>query len=117
MVLFILSLVILVIVFFMFLMNMFISKKSMEDREKSSPFECGFDPITHPRLPLSIHFFLLSLIFLMFDVELSILFPFLLGLKNFSNYYIMHMYMYMILIILLLGLYLEWMDNSINWIK
>ena len=45
--------------------------------EKSRPFECGFLGIEGSRSPFRVHFFLVSLIFLVFDIELVILFPYL----------------------------------------
>ncbi|CAH0385705.1 unnamed protein product [Bemisia tabaci] len=46
-----------------------INKKSINAREKFSTFECGIDLITSLRLPFSLHFYFVSIIFLIFDVE------------------------------------------------
>nr|APX40258.1 NADH dehydrogenase subunit 3 [Longitarsus ibericus] len=91
-----------------------ISKKTFYDREKSSPFECGFDPKTSARLPFSLHFFLISIIFLIFDVEITLLLPLILTMKisNMWNYsYIMIIF----ISILLIGLYHEWNQGALNW--
>ena len=49
--------------------------KSGGDKEKGSPFECGFDPSGIRRLPFCIKFFLVRIIFLVFDVEVTLILP------------------------------------------
>nr|AML26509.1 NADH dehydrogenase subunit 3 [Staphylinidae sp. BMNH 1274665] len=91
-----------------------ISKKTFMDREKSSPFECGFDPKSPTRIPFSLQFFLIAVIFLIFDVEITLLVPFILMMKI-SNMKIYLLTLFFFLAILLLGLYHEWTQGALFW--
>nr|YP_009995252.1 NADH dehydrogenase subunit 3 [Ochthebius puncticollis]QNP09642.1 NADH dehydrogenase subunit 3 [Ochthebius puncticollis] len=109
-----LSIITFIIVFIMMLMATMLSKKTFMDREKSSPFECGFDPKTSARLPFSIQFFLIAVIFLIFDVEITLLIPLILTLKITNIFMYSYIAMFFI-IILLIGLYHEWNQGALNW--
>nr|ARH54708.1 NADH dehydrogenase subunit 3 [Romualdius bifoveolatus] len=92
------------------------SKKTFSDREKNSPFECGFDPKNSARMPFSLQFFLIAVIFIIFDVELTLLLPMLYAFKM-SNFYHFFMTITIFICILLLGLYHEWKSGALNWVK
>nr|YP_010564695.1 NADH dehydrogenase subunit 3 [Lordithon arcuatus]UZA61072.1 NADH dehydrogenase subunit 3 [Lordithon arcuatus] len=109
-----LSTVIFLISLIMMLIASLISKKTFMDREKSSPFECGFDPKSSARLPFSLQFFLIAVIFLIFDVEITLLIPLIItmNLNNMMNYTII---IFFFLLILLIGLFHEWNQGALAW--
>nr|AYQ19125.1 NADH dehydrogenase subunit 3 [Erotylinae sp. 4 ACP-2013] len=91
-----------------------ISKKTFSDREKSSPFECGFDPKNSARLPFSLQFFLIAIIFLIFDVEITLLLPMIISFKM-SNSMTYSFTLIFFISVLLLGLYHEWKQGALDW--
>nr|QED57377.1 NADH dehydrogenase subunit 3 [Anthonomus eugenii]QED57380.1 NADH dehydrogenase subunit 3 [Anthonomus eugenii]QED57381.1 NADH dehydrogenase subunit 3 [Anthonomus eugenii]QED57385.1 NADH dehydrogenase subunit 3 [Anthonomus eugenii]QED57388.1 NADH dehydrogenase subunit 3 [Anthonomus eugenii] len=93
-----------------------VSKKTFNDREKNSPFECGFDPKNLARLPFSLQFFLITVIFVIFDVELTLLLPMILVIKI-SNWANFSLTFNLFILVLLLGLFHEQNQGSLNWVK
>nr|WHM51803.1 NADH dehydrogenase subunit 3 [Anacanthotermes sp.] len=92
------------------------AKKGIEDREKSSPFECGFDPKSSARMPFSLRFFLIAVIFLIFDVEIALLLPMTIVMTA-SNLKAWTIISSTFLILLIIGLYHEWNQGSLEWAK
>nr|WGO58035.1 NADH dehydrogenase subunit 3 [Rhabdoblatta ecarinata] len=105
---------IMILVSIIMLLATMLSKKSIEDREKCSPFECGFDPKSSARLPFSLRFFLIAVIFLIFDVEIALLLPMTIIMlsSNMKSWFIISL---IFLIILLIGLFHEWNQGSLEW--
>jgi len=92
--------------------TIFLNKYSHQNFEKRTPFECGFDPHNSARIPFSIRFFILAVLFLVFDIEIALLLPIP------SIQYITFTSKLLLIIfslILLLGLYHEWNEASLEW--
>nr|ABY21228.1 NADH dehydrogenase subunit 3 [Sthenoteuthis oualaniensis] len=98
------------------ILGLTINKRSYMDREKNSPFECGFDPSVHTRAPFSMRFFLLAVIFLIFDVEIILLMPLTMNIMKANTHWPLTSSI-MFLLILLLGLFHEWNQGSLNWMN
>nr|YP_010731048.1 NADH dehydrogenase subunit 3 [Maliattha signifera]WEG24721.1 NADH dehydrogenase subunit 3 [Maliattha signifera] len=107
-------LIVMIISNIMMLLSIILSKKTYMDREKCSPFECGFDPKSSARIPFSLHFFLITVIFLIFDVEIALIFP-IIPLFKLVNFILWTKISLFFILILLIGLYHEWNQNMLNW--
>nr|YP_097083.1 NADH dehydrogenase subunit 3 [Rhyacotriton variegatus]AAU20520.1 NADH dehydrogenase subunit 3 [Rhyacotriton variegatus] len=81
--------------------------------EKLSPYECGFDPLGSARLPFSIRFFLIAILFLLFDLEIALLLPTPWASQNMSVETIS--WSSFILLLLTLGLIYEWTQGGLEW--
>lgn len=95
--------------------SLIISKKLKLNFEKISPFECGFNPIFFKRIPFSIRFFIITIIFLIFDIEIALLIPIILSIKI-SNKLIWIITRILFIIILIIGLIHEWNYGALNWL-
>nr|YP_009442839.1 NADH dehydrogenase subunit 3 [Phaedyma columella]ATP01314.1 NADH dehydrogenase subunit 3 [Phaedyma columella] len=109
-----LSMIIIIIPNIFMMISFILSKKSLLDREKCSPFECGFDPKSLARIPFSLHFFLITVIFLIFDVEIALIFP-LIPTFLMTNFMTWFKISFFFIIMLLIGLYHEWNQHMLNW--
>ena len=80
--------------------------KTIIDKEKASPFECGFDPSGLTRLSFCIKFFMVSVIFLVFDVEIALIIPML-----FSSAMVLTFIGFLIF-----GAIYEWLYGGLDWL-
>nr|AIG23572.1 NADH dehydrogenase subunit 3 [Pseudochirops albertisii] len=84
--------------------------------EKSSPYECGFDPMGSARLPFSMKFFLIAITFLLFDLEIALLLPlpWAIQLPTPKSTLILS---YFLILLLTAGLTYEWIQKGLEWTK
>nr|YP_010184806.1 NADH dehydrogenase subunit 3 [Nipponacmea fuscoviridis]QHE50290.1 NADH dehydrogenase subunit 3 [Nipponacmea fuscoviridis]QVH34243.1 NADH dehydrogenase subunit 3 [Nipponacmea fuscoviridis] len=90
------------------------SARRAKDSQKSTPFECGFDPCGSGRFPFSLQFFLVGIIFLVFDMEIALMYPLAsadMGDLSESSYLSGGVF----LVVVLGGLLHEWKEGSLEW--
>nr|WMN13894.1 NADH dehydrogenase subunit 3 [Psychrolutes paradoxus] len=84
------------------------------DHEKLSPYECGFDPVGSARLPFSLRFFLVAILFLLFDLEIALLLPLPWG-DQLMTPLVTFLWATAVLTLLTLGLIYEWLQGGLEW--
>nr|ADZ14896.1 NADH dehydrogenase subunit 3 [Gallicolumba stairi]ADZ14897.1 NADH dehydrogenase subunit 3 [Gallicolumba stairi]AGC78803.1 NADH dehydrogenase subunit 3 [Gallicolumba stairi] len=98
---------------FLTALNFWLSQMS-PDSEKLSPYECGFDPLGSARLPFSIRFFLVAILFLLFDLEIALLLP-LPWASQLQSPTTTLTWASALILLLALGLIYEWMQGGLEW--
>lgn len=83
------------------------------DIESTSPYECGFQPFQATRQKFDIQFYLVAILFIIFDLEVMFLIPFSISLNILTNFGISVGLLF--LIILALGILYEWRYKALNW--
>nr|ABD63932.1 NADH dehydrogenase subunit 3 [Nicator vireo] len=94
-------------------LNFFLSQMN-PDSEKLSPYECGFDPQGSARLPFSIRFFLVAILFLLFDLEIALLLP-LPWATQLQDPTATLTWASTLILVLTLGLVYEWTQGGLEW--
>nr|YP_008578382.1 NADH dehydrogenase subunit 3 [Anoura caudifer]CDF65998.1 ND3 [Anoura caudifer] len=82
--------------------------------EKTSPYECGFDPLGSARLPFSMKFFLVAITFLLFDLEIALLLP-LPWASQTNNLQTMLPTALVLISLLAISLAYEWSQDGLEW--
>nr|ACR44399.1 NADH dehydrogenase subunit 3 [Arborophila gingica]QLA48830.1 NADH dehydrogenase subunit 3 [Arborophila gingica] len=95
------------------IMNFWLAQMA-PDMEKLSPYECGFDPLGSARLPFSIRFFLVAILFLLFDLEIALLLPLPWAIQLQSPMTTLT-WVTTLITLLTLGLIYEWMQGGLEW--
>ncbi len=84
------------------------------DYEKHSAYECGFEPFGDARSFFDIHFYTIGLLFIIFDLEVVFLIPFVVDLTNMTFFGYVNMLIFMIIV--LAGFYYEWAIGLLQWL-
>jgi len=83
------------------------------DAEKLSPYECGFEAFEDSRMKFDVRFYLVAILFIIFDLEIAFLFPWAVVLKEVGNAGFWAMMLF--LAILVVGFIYEWKKGALQW--
>ncbi len=83
------------------------------DAEKLSPYECGFEPFEDARSKFDVRFYLVAILFIIFDLEIAFLFPWAVVLDEVGLFGFWAMVIF--LVVLIIGFIYEWKNGALEW--
>jgi len=86
---------------------------SRPDSEKLSPYECGFEAFEDARMKFDVRYYLVAILFILFDLEIAFLFPWAIVLEDIGLFGFLSMMVF--LGILTVGFIYEWMKGALEW--
>ena len=96
-----------------FIVINFIFSPKKPDPEKLSAYECGFEPFNDSRMEFDIRFYLVAILFIIFDLEIAFLFPWAISLGNIGILGFWSMMIF--LFVLAIGFVYEWKKGALDW--
>ena len=96
-----------------FILINFISSPSNPDPEKLSAYECGFDAFDDSRMEFDVRFYLVAILFIIFDLEIAFLFPWAITLGTTGTFGFWSMMVF--LAVLTIGFIYEWKKGALEW--
>jgi NADH-quinone oxidoreductase subunit A len=97
----------------MILLASFVIARQRPDTEKLSPYECGFEPFEDTRGRFDVRYYLVAILFIIFDLEVAFLFPWAVSLGNIGMFGFWSMMFF--LVILTIGFVYEWKKGALEW--
>ena len=96
-----------------FIVLNFLFSPKKPDSEKLSAYECGFEAFSDSRMEFDVRFYLVAILFIIFDLEIAFLFPWALSLGNLGSLGFWSMMIF--LLVLTIGFIYEWKIGALDW--
>ena len=96
-----------------FIILNFVFSPKNPDPEKLSAYECGFEPFNDSRMEFDVRFYLVAILFIIFDLEIAFLFPWAVSLGNIGELGFWSMMIF--LFVLTVGFIYEWKKGALDW--
>jgi NADH-quinone oxidoreductase subunit A len=84
-----------------------------KDAEKLSPYECGFEPFEDSRIKFDVRYYLVAILFIIFDLEIAFLFPWAVSLDVVGGFGLIAMAIFLALLVV--GFIYEWKKGALEW--
>ena len=91
----------------------FLIGQGQKDEEKLSPYECGFEAFDDSRMKFDVRYYLVAILFIIFDLEIAFLFPWAVSLDAVGKFGLVAMALF--LAILVVGFVYEWKKGALEW--
>ena len=91
----------------------YLASPNKPDPEKLSAYECGFEPFNDSRMEFDVRFYLVAILFIIFDLEIAFLFPWAVALDEIGMFGFLAMMIF--LLVLVAGFIYEWMKGALEW--
>ena len=91
----------------------FLIGRGGKDAEKLSPYECGFEAFEDSRMKFDVRYYLVAILFIIFDLEIAFLFPWAVALDTVGTFGLLAMALF--LVILVVGFVFEWKKGALEW--
>jgi len=98
---------------FAFVAINYLASPKNPDPEKLSAYECGFEPFNDSRMEFDVRFYLVAILFIIFDLEIAFLFPWAVSLSQIGLFGFISMMIF--LFILTVGFIYEWKKGALDW--
>ena len=91
----------------------FLVGSGAKDDEKLSPYECGFEPFEDSRMKFDVRYYLVAILFIIFDLEIAFLFPWAVSLDAVGTFGLVAMGIFLALLVV--GFIYEWKKGALEW--
>ena len=91
----------------------FLIGSGKKDDEKLSPYECGFEPFEDSRIKFDVRYYLVAILFIIFDLEIAFLFPWAVSLDAIGGFGLIAMGIFLTLLVV--GFIYEWSKGALEW--
>jgi NADH-quinone oxidoreductase subunit A len=93
----------------------FLLGKRVKDKVKDQPYECGITPVGDARERFSVKFYLVAMVFILFDIEAIFLYPWAVIYKTFENKLFAFSEMFVFVVLIVAGFFFIWKKGVLDW--